>query len=250
MRNILSADDCPVIREEWIYETCRSFSDATGWHLKFTSTKDMPLTEIKSRRFEWAWYAEITNGITPIGFVHLHYPGDYAPSVTFESAYRLADLVVVNVNRFLREQAQVYEQAMEIGMLISANGQTGFRKRLHALLRSTVCLASFRSAALFVLTPDGSALRARLCYHDSRADIPYQHRPLNEHPPDLDSLDSGLLLIQRNEDNDERWIPDSTYAFRPQHASEIRRGWASYPFRLRHARCAPRPPMPGGSVSQ
>ena len=209
MRNILNADDCPLIREEWIYGTCRSFSDATGWRLEFTSTKDFALTEIKSRRLEWAWYAEISNGISPIGFVHLHYPESYTPSVTFESVYRLADLIVVNINRFLREQAQVYEQAMEIGMLISANGQSDFRKRLHALLRSTVCLASFRSAALFVLTPDGSALRARLCYNDSQAEIPYHYRPLNEHPPDLDSLDSGLCLIQRNENDDERWIPDS-----------------------------------------
>lgn len=209
MSTTLNSERRPVHREEWLYSTCRNFSDATQWPLEFTPIEDLGLNGLESRRLEWCWHAELTNGICPIGVFHMNPPDDFEPSVTFETASRLAEIVVVNVNRFLGQQVQVFDQAMEIGMLVSTKDHDDSRKRLHVLLRSTVCLGSFRGAALFVLEPDGSALRLRLAHHLQQAEIPFPRRQLEELPPDLQSLDKGLILIQRDEGQGERWLPET-----------------------------------------
>lgn len=209
MSTISISDRSNNTRDGWLYSTCKTFSGTTGWLLDFTPIENLGLGDLSEHSLEWCWHSELTNGICPIGVIHLQLPDGFEPSVTFESAYRLAELIVVNINRFLHQQAQVFEQATEIGALIGVNGQCDFYNHLRALLRSTVYLSAFRAAALFVLEPDGTALRLRLTNHVEQRDVPYPRRSLDELPPDLDVLDSGIVLLQRNEGRDERWLPES-----------------------------------------
>ena len=196
-------------RDEWLYSTCQTFSDTTGWQLEFTPIENLGLGDLSGHSLEWCWHSELTNGICPIGVIHLQLPDGFEPSVTFESAYRLADLIVVNINRFLHQKTQVFEQATEIGALVGAKGGNDFYNRLRILLRSAVCLSTFRAAALFVLEPDGTALRLRLTNHVEQRDVPFPRRSLGGLPPDLEVLDSGFMLLQRNEGSEERWLPAS-----------------------------------------
>lgn len=199
-------------RDEWLFETCRVFSDSTGWLLEFTPIEELGFGDLSEHSLEWCWHAELTNGAFSIGVIHLQLPDGMEPSVAFESVWRLAELVVVNINRFLHQRTQVFEQAMEIGALVGSKGQNDFYNRLRVLLRSAVCLSAFRGAALFVLEPDGTALRLRLTNHIEAGDIPFPRRSLDLLPPDLEALDTGLTFMQRGECRDEQWLPESMNA--------------------------------------
>lgn len=196
-------------RDEWLNSTCRSFSETTGWTLEFTPATDLRGVEQDRRELDWCWHFELTDGNRPTGIVHLTPPEDRNPLVTFESACQLAQLLAENINRFLHQQSQVYEQAVEIGMLVGTKDESDHRNRLRALLRAASCLGSFRAAALFVLEPDGSAVRLRLSHHLSQSGIPAPRRDLNSMPPDLQSLESGLVLVHGDEDEGARWLPES-----------------------------------------
>jgi sigma-B regulation protein RsbU (phosphoserine phosphatase) len=199
-------------RDEWLYSTCRTFSDTTGWQLEFTPIEDLGLGDLSEHSLNWCWHTELTNGICPIGVIHLQPPDGFDPLVTFESAYRLADLIAANINRFLQQRAEVFEQATEIGALIGSKGQSNVYDRLRVLLRSAVCLSRFRASALFVLEPDGTALRLRLTNQLEQQDVPFPRRCLDLLPPDLEVLNSGLVLLQRNDGCDERWLPETMNA--------------------------------------
>lgn len=196
-------------RNAWLKSTCSSFTESTGWILEFTPAGEIPRRDDEWCLNECCWQAEITDGTNSTGLVHLHAPEDFSPPVTFESAYRLAELITGNINRFLHQQAQVYEQAVEIGRLVGAKDQSDLRNRVRALLRAGICLAGFRCAALFILEPDGSAVRLRMTHQIELSDIPARRRQLDDMPPDLEALRSGLTLIQRDGNSDEQWIPRS-----------------------------------------
>ena len=196
-------------RDEWLNSTCRSFSETTGWTLAFTSAANLRRVEQETLQLNCSWYCELTDGNRPTGLVHLTPPEDLNALLTFESACQLAELLAENINRFLHQQSQFYEQAFEIGMLLGTNDASDHRNRLRALLRAASCISNFRAAALFVLEPDGSAVRLRLSHHLSLSDIPAPQRDLNSMPPDLQSLDSGLVLVRRDEDKESLWLPDS-----------------------------------------
>lgn len=196
-------------RDEWLNSTCSSFSETTGWLLEFTPTSDLRGVEHESRQLDWCWQFELTDGSRPTGVVHLQPPVDLNPLVTFESACQLAELLAENINRFLHQQSQVFEQAVEIGMLVGTKNESDHRNRLRALLRAASCLGSFRGAALFVLEPDGSAVRLRLSHHLGQSDIPTPQRELNTMPPDLQSLESGLVLVHGDSEDGSLWLPES-----------------------------------------
>jgi hypothetical protein len=143
MSTTLNLNRSTGTRDEWLYSTCRVFSDTTGWNLEFSPIEDLGLGDRSEDSLEWCWHAELTNGISPVGVIHLQLPDGFEPSVAFESAWRLADLIAVNINRFLHQRSQIFEQSMEIGALFSAKGQNDFYSRLRVLLRSAVFLGAF-----------------------------------------------------------------------------------------------------------
>lgn len=196
-------------REEWLHSTCRSFSRTTGWQLEYLPAAELRDSGNLTQQFDSCWQWELTDGHRPVGLIILQPQPRTVPALPFNSACQLAELIAENINRFLRQQSQVHEQSSEIGMLIATRDQRNHRNRLRALLRAASCLANFRAAALFVLEPDGSAVRLRLGHRLDRTEIPKPRRELHELPPDLQSLQTGPVLVGRESDSQSLWLPAS-----------------------------------------
>lgn len=189
----------------WIDGLCREFTDATGWTLQFTTESPNHATQC-----EWCWHFVVSDGNRSIGTLFLELREIEGPPLTFESAYRLAELLAQQVNRFLKAQLAVETQATEISELVKPNAADSedLRSRLNALMRAAVVLPSFHSAALFVLEPDGNALKYRFSHHILERDIPQQRRRLLEGSPDVIALQEGYAVITRGGANDALLPPN------------------------------------------
>jgi sigma-B regulation protein RsbU (phosphoserine phosphatase) len=183
----------------WIWGLCREFTDATGWTLQFTSDYGNNAAD-----YEWCWHQVVTDGEKSIGTMFLELPDVEAPPLTFESAYRLAELFAQQVNRFLKAQQESELQANEISSLVtpSATDTNDLRTRLTALVRAAVVLPSFHSAALLILEPSGNALKFRFSQRITEQEIPQRKRLIFEGSPDLVALESGHEFITRGGKHD------------------------------------------------
>lgn len=196
--------------EEWLDGLCQEFSDSTGWVMKFVRDTGRLETGFDRRELDWCWHTEINDGVKRVGAFHLDVPGLARPSLSFESAHRLADLVAAQANRVLHARRQIKHQATEIGALVTTRepDDDDIRMRLRALMRACVCLPRFRGSALFVLAPDGRSLRFRMSHHIAENDVPTKRRVLASSPFDLEALEIGASGASRKSDSSQFWLPE------------------------------------------
>lgn len=197
--------------EEWLSGLCREFSNATGWLLRFIPEQTGDSSTPLALDLDWCWHSDITDGSERLGTMCLDIPGAGRHStLTFESAWRLADLLAQQSSRILQYQRQARHQAQEIGALISHPGQieTNIRERLKSLLRAAAHLLQFRGAGLFVLDPDGRSLRLRMTHHFADSEIPSRQRTLTRATYDLQALEGRHVVVHRGADEAGLWLPD------------------------------------------
>jgi sigma-B regulation protein RsbU (phosphoserine phosphatase) len=194
----------------WLVTLCAEFSAATGWELKFFPERTHEPDGFDRRELDWCWHTEINDGDQRIGAFHLDVPGRSQPSLTFDSAYRLADLLAIQVNRVLASRRQVDVQASEIGSLVTQTEPEAdeVHTRLAVLLRASVTLLKYRGAALFVLDPDGRSIRFRISYGLPDHEVPARRRVLESAPADLAALESGLNVVTRQDPNAVLCLPE------------------------------------------
>lgn len=194
---------------DWVIGLCDQFTAASGWALEFVQLDDH--AERQSEQLNWAWHADVSDGEERLGTMFLAPPAEGSTTVTFPTAYQLADLLALQLNRSLRLQRLLKQQSHEIGAFVNPEegmGQQSFGNRLRGLLRAGVTLTNFRSAALFVLDPDGSGVRLRFTHPQNPNAIPSAVRPFEISPPDYDTLQHGLAIVRRGEfERYEDWLP-------------------------------------------
>ena len=195
----------------WISGICSEFSHATGWNLQFVEDTGNAEDGFDRRELDWCWHSDVSDGVRRVGALYLDVPGVDRTSMTFDSAYRLAELTASQITLVLQARRQLQHQSAEIGALISrpSDSADDFRLRLRALMRACVCLPNYLAAALFVLEPDGRSVRFRMAYHLNESDIPARRRSLSTSPFDLKALQSGKALVTPDVRDGSLWLPDS-----------------------------------------
>lgn len=197
---------------QWLETLCSDFSSATGWDLRFVPDRGEQQDGFDRRELDWCWHAEINDGDNRWGAFHLDVPRRSQPTLTFDSAYRLAELLAVQANRVLAAQRQVNLQADQIGSLVTEpDPQTDdVHSRLAVLLRASVTLLKYRGAALFVLDPDGRSVRFRLAEGVAEHEIPARRRVLESSPLDLAALEAGFSIVRHTEAASVLCLPENT----------------------------------------
>lgn len=195
---------------DWLEALCVEFSEATGWELKFVANQGEAQDGFDRRELDWCWHTEITDGEQRVGAFHLDVPVRSQPSLTFDSAYRLADMTASQVNRVLVAQRQVALQASQIGSLVTKPDPDAddIHTRLAVLLRASVTLLKYRSAALFVLDPDGRSIRFRLAHGLPEHEVPARRRVLESAPADLAALETGLNIVDHTNPGSVLCLPE------------------------------------------
>jgi len=77
----------------WIRDTCRQFSDALGWDLKYVPVSGARADEIEAqlrREPSTCWFSELTDVLQRIGFLQLALPDDIRQDASFNSVGDLA----------------------------------------------------------------------------------------------------------------------------------------------------------------
>lgn len=196
---------------DWLNALCADFSAATGWDLHFVPDHGDEQDGFDRRELDWCWHAEITDGERRCGAFHLDVPRRTEPSLTFDSAYRLADLLAVQANRVLAAQRHVETQADQIGSLVTQpDSETDdVHTRLGVLLRACVTLLKYRSAALFVLDPDGRSVRFRLAHGLPEHEVPSRRRVLESAPADLSALEAGCTIVNDGDSGALLCLPEN-----------------------------------------
>lgn len=189
---------------EWLNATCTEFSDATGWDLKFIPARDDDVPGFDRRELDWCWHTEISDGEQRYGAIHLDVPGLSTPALTFDSAYRLAELCASHVNQILAHKRTLAKQTSEIGALVNCvdTPEDGFRRRIHAIMRASVAIPNFLAAALFILDPDGTSINLRMSHEIDDNQIRAKKRLLGSASFDLQALQSGFSQINKADDTE------------------------------------------------
>lgn len=194
---------------DWVQGLCERFTEASGWTLGFVELDDH--TQLQAEQLNWAWHSDVSDGEQRLGTMFLTPPHGSRPTVTFPTAFQLAELFSTQLNCSLRSQRLLMQQSQEIGAFVSPDGDFGqhtFGNRLRSLLRASVTLSNFRSAAIFVLEPDGSGVRLRFMHPQNRNSIPSPVRAFEISPPDFDALQHGHAVVRRGEfDRYDDWLP-------------------------------------------
>ena len=195
---------------DWLVTLCAEFSAATRWELKFFPERPREQDGFDRRELDWCWHTEITDGDQRIGAFHLDVPGRSQPSLPFDSAYRLADLLAIQVNRILASRRLVDVQAGQIGSLVTQTEpeEDEVHTRLVVLLRASVTLLKYRGAALFVLDPDGRSIRFRISYGLPDHEVPARRRVLESAPADLTALESELNIVTHQDPSAVLCLPE------------------------------------------
>src|SRR4029077_21231523 len=101
---------------ELIPELCRQFGLVTGWPMHFTPL-DRPPAEIREElenRPECCWFAEITDGTRPAGFLHLESADDASAAGNFVEATTLAEALGRVLGRLAQAMAQLQQRNKDV----------------------------------------------------------------------------------------------------------------------------------------
>jgi len=201
---------------EWIQNTCRHFTIATGWPLDFipanSDRKDTLLQSLEQDP-RCCWFTQLKARPDQSGFLRLYKPEDTAANTSLTQARELAHLVSQMFSHVAIETESAQTQVAEMEALVDAatmlpDGKD-LPKALTQLLRVAIQLTGFRAAAFYLLAPNSQELHLRIVHRLETSAVPYPVRNLSEMPPDLHALKQGHLTLQGDVYPEDRpWLPD------------------------------------------
>ena len=206
-----------TVAHDWIHDTCRRFSDATGWPIRFVpsgSSASGESAQLPPDLSEHCWSKELNDGDETAGRLQIDLPAEAERDRSFLAVCDLATLLselmseLITVRQSLDRRTNDVSTLVEIGMSLGNDDEPlGTLKRL---LKASVELTGFRSAAFFLLTPSVNRLNLRGTSCIDPDSIPFPQRELQAVVPDLAALSLGRTLIRRQASNgdDNRWLPD------------------------------------------
>src|SRR5438552_1867000 len=161
---------------ELIPELCRQFSQVTGWNLHFTPLNRAPdqIREELESSAACCWYAQISDGSRPAGFLHLEPPEEGTPASHFAEATTLAETLSLLLGRLAHASTQLSQRnkdvstLLELGLAVPAQDDLAFS--LAQLLKAAVHLTGSWSAAFFLLDAAAERLRLRAVFRLARED--------------------------------------------------------------------------------
>jgi sigma-B regulation protein RsbU (phosphoserine phosphatase) len=202
----------------WIRDTCRQFSDAMGWDLRF-----VPLTGSRGEEIEAelrrdpssCWFSEISDGLERIGFLQLVLPDDVSQDRSFNSVGDLAETFAQLITRSATAARLAESRTDDVATLVdigrSIPTERNLVDALQRLLEGATQLTAFRSCAFFLLEPSTERLKLRAHSHRDAPLVPTAVRTLSENPPDLQALSRGRALLGGDEINQmAAWLPPGT----------------------------------------
>lgn len=202
----------------WIRDSCRQFSDAAGWELKFLPASNGRADDVEARLradAESCWYSEVTDGHGRIGFLQLVMPADLRNQHSFSSVGDLADAFAQLISRLATAGRLVESRTDELATLVdlgrSVPTEENLVEAVDRLLRGAIHLTSFRAAAFFLLDPSTERLKLRARAQREPHTIPAPIRSLAENPPDLGALVRGRAVLGGDEiGHAAAWLPPGT----------------------------------------
>ncbi|MGE5191818.1 MAG: PP2C family protein-serine/threonine phosphatase [Deltaproteobacteria bacterium] len=197
---------------ELVPELCRQFGVITGWPMHFTAL-DRPPAEIREELEncpECPWFAEISDGSRPAGFLHLESPADEAAG-NFAEAASLAETLARVLGRLAQATAQLDQRNRDVATLLNLGlavpGQDDLAFSLTQLLQAAAHLTGSWSAAFFLLDASTERLKLRAIYNLARDDVPQPFRQLRTATPDLKALADEPVILRTEIPGDHPLFP-------------------------------------------
>jgi sigma-B regulation protein RsbU (phosphoserine phosphatase) len=203
---------------DWIHDTCRRFSDATGWPIRYVVPSESTAVGKSAGQqpdmAEHCWSRELHDGDEPAGWLQIDLPAEVERDRSFLAVCDLATLLaelmseLITVRRSLDRRTNDVSTLVDLGMSLGNDDEP--LGTLNRLLKASVELTGFRSAAFFLLTPSVNRLNLRDTSCINPDSIPFPQRELQDVVPDLTALAHGRTLIRRQapQGDDTRWLPD------------------------------------------
>jgi phosphoserine phosphatase RsbU/P len=203
--------------QTWIRETCRQFSDALGWDLRFLSLAGRG-DEIEAglrNDPSSCWFSEVTDGLERIGFLQLLLPDDARQDRVFNSVGDLADTFAQLITRSATAARLAESRTDDVATLVdlgrSIPTEQNLVDALQRLLEGATQLTAFRSCVFFLLDPSTERLKLRAQAHRDIPLVPPAVRSLSENPPDLQALSRGRAVFGGDEISEAAaWLPPGT----------------------------------------
>ncbi len=199
--------------QELIPELCRQFGQVCGWRMHFTPLHRPP-REIRAEletQSSCAWFAEISDGNRPAGFLHLEPPADEASAVDFGEATMLAEILGRVLSRLAQAAVQLNQRNKDVATLLNLGlavpGQDDLAFCLSQLLKAAAHLSGSWSAAFFLLDSTTERLRLRAVYNLSRDDVPNPFRELQTGTTDLAALADEPVILKAQTPGDHPLFP-------------------------------------------
>ena len=201
-----------------IHEICRQFSDATGWTMRFS-----PLKAQREHDDALAidddegccWHSDVHDGHRLVGRLRVELPDKSVQDGSFATVRPMADLVAGLVNRQLATYRMLESRTRQVATLVELGltipDESDLPEAISRLLRAVTELTGFRAVAFFLLDPSTKELNLRLSHVRDGHSIPLPRRDLQDEPPDLNVLMSGIVRLRRDQcDDGIQWLPDGT----------------------------------------
>lgn len=199
--------------QELIPELCRQFGQVCGWQMHFTPLHRPP-REIRAEletRTSCSWFAEISDGNRPAGFLHLERPADDACAVDFVEATQFADMLAQVLSRLAQAAVQLNQRNKDVATLLNLGlavpGQDDLAFCLSQLLKAAAHLSGSWSAAFFLLDSTTERLRLRAVYNLSRDDVPHPFRELRTGTTDLAAMADEPVILRAQAPGDHPLFP-------------------------------------------
>jgi sigma-B regulation protein RsbU (phosphoserine phosphatase) len=202
----------------WIRDVCRQFSDGSGWELRFRPIGgERPDDAEAALRADpdTCWFSEVKDGHGRIGYVHLLLPSDGRVDRTFAVTSELAEVVAQLISRAATSSHLLESRTSELATLVdigrSIPSEENLAEAIDRLLRGSIQLTSFRSAAFFLLDPSTERLKLRSLTQRDAHPLPAEVRKLADIPPDIEALARGRVVLSGERlDRAAAWLPPGT----------------------------------------
>lgn len=197
--------------DEWVPALCAQFSDVTGWPLRYVPHSH--LSQLGSTASaEPCWKAEVRNGLQTVGQLRLDPPHNSSDTHSFAAVSQfsqlLADLLEQVFTATRQSAAETHDSETLFASGFTAPQGSEVLASIKQLMRAGLQLTSFRSACLFLVEPGRQELRMRAIHQLKPQELPCPIRALNDEPPDLQVLSSGIgLVLRRGNPQSDAWLP-------------------------------------------
>lgn len=199
--------------QELIPDLCRQFGEVTGWPLHFAPL-NRPPSEIRAElenRSDCCWFAEISDGSRPAGFLHIESPSAETNPGNLAEATLLAEALSQLLGRLAQTSTQLRQRNRDVATLLNLGlaipGQDDLAFSLAQLLKAAAHLTGSWSAAFFLLDPATERLRLRAIYNLVRDDVPHPFRELRTGQPDLTALADEPVVMRVKTPGDHPLFP-------------------------------------------